>query len=362
MQNQLKQPPKLSIREIKETILRRARERQTKIERGEHDVPLHYTPLPLAKLFDLLGQLEYRENSLSLAVPPAEPGLGNRIKRSFKGAVCKSLRWLLIRQVEYNQMAILHAREAGEVLATADRNLGEFLAALKSQRLQINALVQRVATLETQLAQVSSYSTEEIALPAEMPASPSDQSEVHQAYASRLKQQLPVLVLGDPRGDFLRALVSEGVEAQGVDADIAVVDYCRERELPIAHARPAEYIQGLEDGSLGGIFLGQEICRRPARELNDLLGQCWLKLAKNCNLIAETGNPLKKTPTFEIRPARERLCTELLCLLLEGQCYTVVDFIFSIPSAPDSKAVARTSMDDSFDQKLYRDYAVVGRK
>ena len=63
MQNQLKQPPKLSIREIKETILRRARERQTKIERGEHDVPLHYTPLPLAKLFDLLGQLEYRETS-----------------------------------------------------------------------------------------------------------------------------------------------------------------------------------------------------------------------------------------------------------------------------------------------------------
>jgi hypothetical protein len=96
--------------------------------------------------------------------------------------------------------------------------------------------------------------------------------------------------------------------------------------------------------------------------LDALLGNAWLKLAKNGSLIAATSNPLTLLGSRAESLTPERRCAELLCFLLEGKCFTITDVIFSDPARPDLKAVARTSMDDSFDQKLYRDYAIAGRK
>ena len=140
--------PALTIHEIKEDILQRARLRQASIERGAYDVPLRYSPLPLARLLDLLSQLEYRRNSLELAVPPPHRALRERLKRFFKNFICKCFRWLLIRQVEFNTVALEHAQEAARLLDLADQNHGDVTAAVTALRLQINSLGQRLSRLE----------------------------------------------------------------------------------------------------------------------------------------------------------------------------------------------------------------------
>src|SRR5438552_16385025 len=139
-----------AIEEIKDAIVKRARARQAAIERGDYAVPLHYRPLPLPELLDLLGQWEYRRDALALAVPPPSPALAARLGRLCKLLVAQSLRWLLIRQVEFNTAAIRHAQALAELLAAVDRNQTEFLAAFTSLKLQVHALADRVAALERQ--------------------------------------------------------------------------------------------------------------------------------------------------------------------------------------------------------------------
>ena len=84
----------LSIREIRDDIERRALERQSKIQRGEIDVPIHYFPVSVTTLYDRLSQLDYRTDFLSLAVPPRERSLLGRCKAGLKALVCRCLRWL----------------------------------------------------------------------------------------------------------------------------------------------------------------------------------------------------------------------------------------------------------------------------
>ena len=142
-----KPPP--SVEEIKIAILERARERQASIARGALNVPLRYTALPLTALLDLLSQWEYRRDSLGLAVPAPGPGLGARLNRFCKTLVCTSLRWLLMRQVEFNSAALRHAQVLAEFLAVVDRNQAECVAALTSLKLQVHAQAERIARLES---------------------------------------------------------------------------------------------------------------------------------------------------------------------------------------------------------------------
>src|SRR5262249_3162759 len=137
-----------TIQDIKEAILQRTRQRQAGLERGAYDVPLHFRPVPLAALLDQLSQLEYRCNFLDLAVPPPHPAFRERIKRFFKGLGCKGLRWLLIRQVEFNGVALEPARTAATLAALADKNHGDLLAALTALRLQVHDLDERISRLE----------------------------------------------------------------------------------------------------------------------------------------------------------------------------------------------------------------------
>src|SRR5262249_41222305 len=178
-----------SIRKIKQEILRRAFERDEKIERGECDVPMHYVPLPVAALYDLLGQLEYRCDSLSLAVPPMKPGFGQRSKRWLKHVLCKSLRWLFIRQVEFNTVAVEFSREMSEQLASADRNFGEFVASVSALKLQVHGLSER-------LSRVEAANSESTHLPSQAPVacSPKDEQPFYQAVLSFLKDRGPVIL------------------------------------------------------------------------------------------------------------------------------------------------------------------------
>jgi len=339
-----------TVREIQDGILHQARTRQASIERGEYEVPLAYAPLPLTELLDFLSQWEYRRDALALAVPPPAPGLAARWTRFCKSLVCKSLRWLLIRQVEFNTAAVRHARVSAEVAAVTDKNLAELVAAMTNLKLQVHALSERLAGLEA-----ADAGSGEAAM---SPGDSSNPPECYQAYFDYLKDADPIVVLGCGRGDFLRLLVSEGIQAQGVETDSNLVDFCRERELPVVQGKYQAYLDEIEDNSAGGIFLSPP-SDLTARDLTPLLASCWTKLRKGGRLLVETPNP-----QFRLGSALgvHHLPVELLRFLLEGQCFSVVDSIFSRPEGHGMPPVTQTRENRPFDLRNYRTYAVIGRK
>jgi hypothetical protein len=345
-------PPQLSIREIKEEIRRRAEARQAQIERGEYEVPLHYDPLSTTELYDLLGQVEYRRDFLELAVPPPEPSWKARISRAAKKLVCTCLRWLLIRQVEYNTRALEYARESSRILSLTDKNVGELVAAVSTLKLQMNALAGRLGELEDAgKKNIDASSCPRSANTAE------EQHEAHLAYLDHLPARSPVLVIGAERGDFLRLLVSEGIAVQGTEVDPVLAEHCRELELPVICARGLDHLVTVADDSLGGIYLALSAGHLPPREIAQLLEACWPKLRKGGVIVAETWNP--QAPGHAVR---QRIPAELLSFLLESRSFEVVDFIYSAPLRKDLATLVRWSDQPAFDQALYGTYAIVGRR
>jgi len=53
---------------------------------------------------------------------------------------------------------------------------------------------------------------------------------------------------------------------------------------------------------------------------------------------------------------------ELLAFLLESQCFTLIDSIFSAPAQPTDTPMVRTSSDRPFDLRQYGRYTVAGRR
>jgi O-antigen chain-terminating methyltransferase len=116
--------------------------------------------------------------------------------------------------------------------------------------------------------------------------------ERQRPYVDDFRDAAPVLDLGCGRGEFLELLREAGVEARGVDLDADMVAYARGEGLEVEHADAVAYLEGLEDGSLGGIFAAQLVEHVPAPTLVRLLELAAAKLRSGGVLVAETINPL----------------------------------------------------------------------
>jgi SAM-dependent methyltransferase len=116
--------------------------------------------------------------------------------------------------------------------------------------------------------------------------------ERQRPYVDDFRDAAPVLDVGCGRGEFLALLSEAGIEARGVDLDADMVAYARGEGLEVEHADAVEYLQGLEDGSLGGIFAAQLVEHVPAPTLVRLLEVAAAKLRSGGVLVAETINPL----------------------------------------------------------------------
>jgi hypothetical protein len=361
--------PRRTIQDIKQEILRRADERQALIERGEYDVPVYYAPLPLSELLDLLGQLEYRRDALGLAVPPPHPALGERLKRALKSAVCKILRWLFIRQVEYNSAAIEVLRQLSDLLGRSDRNQNEFAAALTVVKLQVHALAGRLGELERLAGndrvirpesvgydsnRVTAHRHDRNRIPQIQGVPPGeDRGLAHQAYLPYLRGRDAVLVLGVGLGELVKLLVSEGVAVHGVDGDADRVEYCRERDLPVVLSEPAGYLERSEADSTSAIFVDLSDGPPQPAALAQLLARAWISLRKGGYLIVETPTPMA---------AENALPVELLSYMIESHCFTVVDLLLSAPLRQNVDPVVQRTSGQTISLKDYRRYAVVGRK
>jgi SAM-dependent methyltransferase len=116
--------------------------------------------------------------------------------------------------------------------------------------------------------------------------------ERQRRYLDDLRDAAPVLDIGCGRGELLGLLREAGVEARGIDADADMVAYARGDGLDVEQADLVEYLERLEAGSLGGIFMGQVVEHLPAATLVHSLRLAAAKLRPGGILVAETINPL----------------------------------------------------------------------
>ena len=111
-------------------------------------------------------------------------------------------------------------------------------------------------------------------------------------YADEFRGAAPVLDIGCGRGEFLSLLRDAGVEARGIDVDLDMVAHCLDEGLAVEQADATEYLSGLDDDSLGGIFCAHVLEHLEPRILYRLLELGVAKLKPSGLFVAETPNPL----------------------------------------------------------------------
>jgi len=111
-------------------------------------------------------------------------------------------------------------------------------------------------------------------------------------YVEDFRAAAPVLDVGCGRGELLQLLREAGVEARGIDADADMVAYARGEGLDVEQADLVEYLERVDDGTLGGIFMGQVVEHLPPPVLVRALELAAAKLRADGVLVAETINPL----------------------------------------------------------------------
>jgi O-antigen chain-terminating methyltransferase len=116
--------------------------------------------------------------------------------------------------------------------------------------------------------------------------------ERQRRYLEDFRDAAPVLDVGCGRGELLQLLREAGVEARGIDADADMVAYARGEGLEVEQADLVQYLEGLDERTLGGIFMGQVVEHLPPGVLVRSLELAAAKLRPGGLLVAETINPL----------------------------------------------------------------------
>lgn len=99
-----------------------------------------------------------------------------------------------------------------------------------------------------------------------------------------------VLDVGCGRGEFLDLLRGLGVPARGIDINRDMVEQCRSRGLNVAEADAVTYLEGIADGSLGGLFAAQVVEHLESAHLVRFLELAYEKLRPGSKIVLETIN------------------------------------------------------------------------
>jgi O-antigen chain-terminating methyltransferase len=106
------------------------------------------------------------------------------------------------------------------------------------------------------------------------------------------REAAPVLDVGCGRGEFLSLLAEAGIDAKGVDLDADMVAFCRGEGLDVEEGDALAYLQGVEEGSLGGIFAAQFVEHLEPAPLTGFLALAAQALRPGGVMVLETINPL----------------------------------------------------------------------
>jgi SAM-dependent methyltransferase len=247
----------------------------------------------------------------------SRPGRWGRLRGSLltpaKGVLRKLMRWyvepLAVDQRRFNSAAL-------KLADTLSERGDEHFAALEGQlnRLEeeLRPKTELTVELDERLTRLERRKRTAVAPVASAPASTPGQSAFpdYFAYESRMRgptesvrerqrlyvedfrEAAPVLDLGCGRGEFLGLLREAGLDARGVDLDADMVAFARGEDLDVEQTGAVEYLESIEDASLGGIFAAQVVEHLPPPVLVRLMELAAVKLRPGGLLVAETINPL----------------------------------------------------------------------
>src|SRR3954451_17266814 len=123
---------------------------------------------------------------------------------------------------------------------------------------------------------------------------------------ARLESYLPyfegasdVLDAGCGRGEFLDLVKSRGIVARGLDLNHEMVEVCRARGLDVIETDVVSYLEGLPDGTLGGLFAAQVVEHLQPAYLLRFLELAHHKLRPGPPIVLETLNPACWVAFFE---------------------------------------------------------------
>jgi O-antigen chain-terminating methyltransferase len=132
-------------------------------------------------------------------------------------------------------------------------------------------------------------------------------AESQRPYLTLVRDREPVLDVGCGRGEFLALLAGEGISAHGVDSDLGMIERCQALGVEATLADANEYLEGLDDGTVGTVFSAQLIEHLAHAELQRMLGLARRKLRPGGLFIAETVNPhrVSSLKTFWVDPTHQ---------------------------------------------------------
>ncbi len=230
------------------------------------------------------------------------PGVRGALALPVKRLLRPFLRWyvepLAAEQRAFNDAVLrlvdeLSRRgdEAAARLEEAERRRGETEERLRRLERRLQAETPPPAptvAAQPQAAALPDY----FAFEARMRGSSGEVRARQRVYVDDFRGLAPVVDLGCGRGEFLSLLREAGIEAWGVDADADMVAYARGEGLQVEQADAVTYLEGVADGSLGGIFSAQLVEHLPPPTLVRLLRLAAAKLRPGGLLVVETINPL----------------------------------------------------------------------
>jgi O-antigen chain-terminating methyltransferase len=255
-----------------------------------------------------------------------KPGLAGKARGyallPVKAVLKRLMRWY-VEPVATDQRAFNAAvlRALDELSERSSRDLMEAVTGLTSElqghRVESGALADRLSRLVDELEE-RVYRLERrpatSEAPTATPAAPAADSHVppfdyfslemrirgpradirerQRIYVDAFRDAAPVLDVGAGRGEFLGLLGEAGIEARGIEVDPELVDYGRSQGLSVELGDAVGHLEGIEDGSLGGIFAAQLVEHLPPEPLVRFLTLGAAKLRPEGILVAETINPL----------------------------------------------------------------------
>lgn len=115
--------------------------------------------------------------------------------------------------------------------------------------------------------------------------------QLQKPYIELLRGHQPVLDVGCGRGELIKLLAEENIEAQGVDMDEGMARVGQAEGLDITVGDANSFLSSCSDESLGAVFSAQVIEHMPYQQLIDFFRLSFSKLQPGGVFIAETVNP-----------------------------------------------------------------------
>jgi len=228
------------------------------------------------------------------------PG-GSYVHRAFAKGVGREIQSVLDQAQEQSQRVTrtlaLVVRTTNMLADVYDKRVLQRLDDLQTQLAEEQARMERVLTsLQEVVARVPGSGIDAWYHPdafnAHFRGDADDILERYRDLAARLHGCSPVLDIGFGRGEFLTLLAELGVEARGIEVEPELVDWARLHGLDVEEGRAVEYLESLEDASLGGLVMIQVIEHLSPQHVIDVVRLAAEKVRPGGRAVIETVNPM----------------------------------------------------------------------